>query len=280
MVTVALALGAAVGWGISDFLGGRKSRTAPLLSVLLISQGTALVAVAVLVVVRGNGLLSGGQLLWGVAAGAGEAIAIAALYRGLSVGTMSIVAPVAATAPVVPVVAGLVAGQPLGLSQGLGLGLAVVGLVITSMQPRTGSVSVGPSIAYGLLAAVGFGTFFLALDRASEHAVAPALLTAKLTSVAIIAALVLGWAARGERFGIRRTDLPLIVGIGLLLVTADASYATATTHGLAGIAAVVGSLHTVVTMTLARLWLHERLARIQQIGIVTSLSGVLVLAAS
>ncbi|GAA2078625.1 DMT family transporter [Actinomadura alba] len=283
MLAVLLALGASLGWGVSDFLGGLKARSAPLLSVLLVSQATALVVVAVLVAARGVGPPNGTYLLWAAAAGAGEAVAIAALYRGLSVGTMSVVAPVAATAPVVPVAAGLVLGQVPGLSQSIGLGLALVGLVITSCQPRSGGADtarLGPSICYGLLAALGFGAFFIALDRASEDDIRWALLTARLTSVAAITTIMVIRTARGNRLAVRRADLPTIALVGVLIVTADSLYALATTRGLVGIVAVVGSLHTVVTMALARIWLDERLARIQQVGIATSLCGVLALAAT
>jgi drug/metabolite transporter (DMT)-like permease len=281
MLAVLLALGASLGWGVSDFLGGRKARSAPLLSVLLVSQATALVVVAAFVAVRGVGPSDGRYLLWAAAAGAGEAVAIAALYRGLSVGTMSIVAPVAATAPVVPVAGGLVLGQVPGLSQGIGLGLAIVGLVITSCQPRSASAytaRIGSSVRYGLLAALGFGAFFLALDRASEDDIRWALLTARLTSVAIISTIVFIRGTRGHRPAVRRADLPTIALIGVLIVAADSLYALATTRGLVGVVAVVGSLHTVVTMALARILLNERLARIQQIGIAASLCGVLALA--
>jgi drug/metabolite transporter (DMT)-like permease len=63
----------------------------------------------------------------------------------------------------------------------------------------------------------------------------------------------------------------------VLIVAADSLYALATTRGLVGI---VASLHTVVTMAIARIWLDERLARLQQIGIATSLCGILALAAT
>lgn len=283
MVAVLLALGASLGWGLSDFLGGQKARSVPLWSVLLISQAAALVVVAVLVVTSGVGPPDGRYLLWAVTAGAGEAVAITALYRGLSVGTMSVVAPVAATAPVVPVVAGLLLGQVPGLWQGIGISLAAVGLVITSYQPKsdgTGTARLGPSVGYGLLAALGFGAFFFTMDRASEGDIRWALLAARLTSVVMIASVVVVRAARGHRLAVRRADLLTIGLIGVLIVAADSLYALATTLGLVGVVAVVASLHTVVTMALARILLGERLARIQQIGIATSLLGVLALAAT
>jgi uncharacterized membrane protein len=105
MAAVLLALGA-LGWGVSDFLGGLTSRSSSFLLVLLLSQITALVLLSVLVAADAAALPDSGHLGNAAAAGLSEAIGIAALYRGLSVGTMSVVAPVAATAPVLPLLAG------------------------------------------------------------------------------------------------------------------------------------------------------------------------------
>ncbi|MEU8798332.1 DMT family transporter [Spirillospora sp. NPDC048819] len=278
MTVVGLALGAAVGWGTSDFIGGLKSRTIPLLSVMLISQTTALALLAAIIAVRGAGPPDAASLGFAAAAGAAETVAIAALYRGLAVGTMSIVAPVAALAPVVPLLAGLALGEIPSPLQFTGLALATLGLVVTSWgSGRDGTgPRVLPSVLYGLLAALGFGGFFIAMDSASEGDVGWALLTARLTAVTAIIALA---AVRRHRPAAPRADVPYLLLIGVLIVTADALYATASTHGLVSIAAVLGSLHTLVTIALARVVLRERLERPQQAGIAAALAGVLAISA-
>jgi drug/metabolite transporter (DMT)-like permease len=75
-------------------------------------------------------------------------------------------------------------------------------------------------------------------------------------------------------------QLPVLVLIGVLIVAADALYASATTVGYLGVAAVLGALHTVVTIVLARVFLHEKLDRLQQLGIVACLGGVLAITAA
>src|SRR5918994_5042671 len=100
MLANALALGSSLAWGVSDFLGGLGSRTVPLLGVLLISQGTALILLSGAVASLGEGPPGGSFLLYAALAGLAETVGVAALYRGLAIGAMSIVAPVAATAPV------------------------------------------------------------------------------------------------------------------------------------------------------------------------------------
>ena len=104
-------------------------------------------------------------------AGLAEAV-VAALYRGLAVGSMSIVAPVAATAPVVPVLAGVALGEPPTALQGGGIVLAIAGVTMISLVPpgQRSTRNVGPSVLFGLLTALGFGGFLAAMDGASEAA--------------------------------------------------------------------------------------------------------------
>src|SRR5690606_33981983 len=114
------------------------------------------------------------QLLLAALAGLGEIVGVAALYRGLAVGSMSIVAPVAAIAPIVPLLAGFAMGEvPLPL-QIVGIVLIIAGLVLTSQKgsaPAAGRTKVGSSIAYVLVSALGFGVFFVLIDSASESSI-------------------------------------------------------------------------------------------------------------
>ena len=135
MLAVALALGSSLAWGVSDFLGGLKSRSVPLLAVLLISQGTALGVLAVVVIALGEEPPGGSFLLYAVLAGVAETVGVAALYRGLATGVMTIVAPVAATAPAVPVAVGIALGELPSPLQSAGIALAVVGIAVTACQP-------------------------------------------------------------------------------------------------------------------------------------------------
>ncbi|MBB5081659.1 EamA family transporter [Nonomuraea endophytica] len=279
MLAIVLALGASLGWGVSDFLGGLKSRTLPVLSVLLISQGTALILLTLIAATRGVALPDASTLGHAAIAGLGELAGIAALYRGLSVGKMSIVAPVAATAPAVPLLIGLAGGQIPGPLQFTGLALALLGLAATSYRPGTttgAASSTLPSILYGLLAAAGFGIFFHTMHNAGEGDVGWALLTARLTSVLALATVII---VKRHRVRVPKADLPVLAAIGALVIVADFLYTTASTLGLVSVAAVLASLHTIVTIALARIVLKERLERPQQIGIAISLIGVLAISA-
>ena len=76
---------------------------------------------------------------------------------------MSVVAPVAALAPAVPLLDGLAAGEVPGPIQTTGLALAALGVAISSVRRSSQQLStsrLAPSVGYGLLGALGFGTFY------------------------------------------------------------------------------------------------------------------------
>jgi drug/metabolite transporter (DMT)-like permease len=280
VLAVALAIGSSLVYGVSDFLGGVKSRTLPLVSVLLVSQGSALVLLAIFVIARGGDPPGGQFLVYAAIAGLSEAVGVAALYRGLAVGVMSIVTPIAGTAPAVPVVAAIALGELPDPLQGAGIALAVIGVAIISYTPSTENASsreVVPSLVFGLLTALGFGGFLVAMDAASEGSVPWALLVARATSVSIFAVAFL---IQRKSLAVSRADVPVLILIGTLIIAADAMYAVASTEGLLSVVAVLSSLYPVVTIALARVYLQERIDRHQQLGVAVALAGVAIISAS
>src|SRR5262245_59380777 len=93
---VVLALVAAALWGTSDFGGGFLGRRASVLVVLVVTQGFGFILAAAITALRGEPLLSGGDLGLALLAGVLASAGIAGLYGGLAMGRMGVVAPVAA----------------------------------------------------------------------------------------------------------------------------------------------------------------------------------------
>jgi drug/metabolite transporter (DMT)-like permease len=280
MLAIALALGASLTYGVSDFLGGLKSRSLPLLAVLIVSQGTALALLAAFVLPFGASPPAGSFLVYAALAGLSETVGVAALYRGLATGAMSIVAPVAATAPVVPVVVGIALGEFPSAIQGAGVVLAATGIVVTAGDEDTatrGRPVAMLSAAFGLLTALGFGSFYVAMDAASEGKIPWALFVARLTAVSAFVAAALLTRSRPK---LRKTDVAIVALTGALIIVADSLYATASTRGLLGVVAVLSSLYPLVTIALARAFLEERIGQRQQVGIAMCLGGVVTIAAA
>jgi drug/metabolite transporter (DMT)-like permease len=281
VLALALALGSSLCWGTSDFLGGLQSRRQPLLTVMLISQGAALLALVAVVAVRGAGPPHLVKLLPALGAGAAGMIALTAFYRALSIGTMSIVAPISATGAVVPVVVGIAQGERPAALQVAGIAAAIVGVVLASREEDAAlrgdaRVPSRASIPLALVAAAGFGTFFVALRSSARVDVSWALLAARLAGVALVA----GAAAISRPAPVRDPRvLGALVMVGALDLSANGLYAVATRHGLLSVVAVGASLYPLGTVVLARVLLGERVRRVQEAGIVAALAGVVLIAA-
>src|SRR4051812_19249054 len=101
-MTAAAALLASVAWGVADFLGGLKSRVVPLVIVMLLAQVSGLLGMGLVVAVAGNAP-PGTSILWAALAGLFATLGIAAFYRGMAVGSISVVAPISAVGAIVPV---------------------------------------------------------------------------------------------------------------------------------------------------------------------------------
>jgi drug/metabolite transporter (DMT)-like permease len=278
LLAVAFGLASSAAWGISDFLGGLKSRSLNLLTVLLVSQGMGLVPLVVIVAARGEPLPGGSEPLWAALGGLAGVMGLASFYRGLSIGAMSVVAPISGLAATIPVAVGVATGDRPSALQAVGVVVALVGVVLASREPREGGAParVATGVGFALLSALGFGCFFVGVDAGSEDDLWWALLFVRGTSFGalLLAALVLR-----PPLAVERADVSALLAMGLLDVTANGLFAAAANEGLVSVVAVVGSLYPVVTILLARAVLHERVQRVQQVGVVTALCGVVFIAA-
>jgi drug/metabolite transporter (DMT)-like permease len=279
VAAVGLAFISSVSWGVADFVGGLKSRTLPVLNVLLPSQVTGLALIGVLVLARGKGAPGGDFAIFAALSALAGIAGLAAFYRALAVGNMGVVAPISACAGVVPVVVGIATGDRPGALQVVGLALAILGVVLASREELVGEggqrgMARGTGLA--VLSALGFGCFFLAMDRASEADVPWALLVNRVTGVSLLIAAAL---ALRPPFRAGPRDFPALIGAGTLDATANVLYAVATTKGLVSVVAVLGSLFPVTTVGLAAVVLRERPHRLAQVGVVTALCGVALIAA-
>jgi drug/metabolite transporter (DMT)-like permease len=279
VVGLALALSASVGWGIADFIGGFQSRRLPLLQVMFVSQAIAFAMLAVIVAARGQGAPDVGRLLPAAAGGLAGTIGLTAFYRALAIGTMSVVAPIAATGVCVPVIVGIASGERPGPLQVAGILAAIVGVVLVSREstPESDHRPIArASIALALMAALGFGSFVIGLRSSARADVLWALVAARgAGTAAVTAAFLVARPARTEL----RSGAGWLAALGTLDLIATALYGLATRHGLLSLVAVAGSLYPLATVTLARGLLGERVRRSQEIGIAAAVAGIALIAA-
>jgi drug/metabolite transporter (DMT)-like permease len=280
---LALVLGLAAGltYGVADFTGGLASRKAPLVTVLLVSQlfGTLLLLAALPFMTVGTPGSS--ALGWGAAAGLAGAGGVTLLYRGLSRGRMSVVAPVTSVnAASIPVIYGLIIGERPGPIALIGVAIALVAIAFVSRSgevPEEGRTRLRDDAA--LLDAIGagtcFGLFFIFLSFAPADSSMWPLVGARVASLIcfVVAALATRSSMRPPTGAIG-----IVAAAGVLDVAANLLYLLATREGLLSLVAVLTSLYPAATVILARVVLRERLVRIQLVGLALAGTGVVLIA--
>ena len=205
MFPLTLAAGASMAWGASDFLGGLAARRLPVVVVLFGAQAVGLLLAAAAWSVAGAHVPAGDVLLLGGAAGIAELLGFACLYRGLAVGEMTAVAPLAALTAVLPVAVAVGGGAEVAAIEAVGMLLAIIGTAVTAIA-ALGALDVAANFAYAGAAAGGadatiavlaslypLTTVLLARGLLHEHLGAPRLASV----VAVLGGVALIWASAG-----------------------------------------------------------------------------------
>ena len=272
-----LALASSACWGTSDFFAGLKARTIAAPAVVAVTQGFALIALSVILLVRNTGLspsFIGNGPVWAVGAGVAGALGLVCFYTALASGTMGVVAPISSLGALVPVFLGLLTGEQPKATAWVGMAVAVTGAALASGPELTGDVPPRPVIL-AAVAAGCFGAALYCLDRGARYALLETLWAMRVTSIAMC--LVAAVALRSVG-GTRARDLPALAVIGLGDVTANALFAFSSSRGMVSVASVLGSLYPVATLFWARVLLGERLRRVQTVGVGLTLVGVVAIA--
>jgi drug/metabolite transporter (DMT)-like permease len=246
---------------------------------MVVSQTIGLAVIAAIVAVRGEGPPGGDFEIYAALAAIAGLIGVASFYRGLAIGVMSVVAPISALAAAIPVTVGVATGDRPSTAQAIGIAIALAGVALASREvdeEAGGGGRVATGVGLALLAALGFGGFFLGIDKASDGDVLWAILANRMTGVPLLIVLALVLRPPMPR---ARADLGVLALIGTLDMTANALFAWAATEGLVSVVAVLGSLYPMVTFALAHIVLGERIQRPQQVGVAGTIAGVALISA-
>jgi drug/metabolite transporter (DMT)-like permease len=275
-MTAAAALLASVAWGVADFLGGLKSRSVSALVVLLLAQVSGVLAIALVVAIAGNAP-PGTSILWASLAGLFGALGLAAFYRGMAVGSISVVAPIAAVGAIVPVVFGIATGDDVSRLQLLGFVLALSGVALASFERQVGEVRIAAGAPWAIAAVIGFGGYYVPMHEASEQDFLWAALVFRSTVGAVAFA---AWLVLRPAVGAARGHLGAIAMIGILDTAGNTLFAAASSVGEVSVVSVLATLYPVTTVALAAVVLSERIERLQLVGVVSALVGVVLISAA
>lgn len=280
-MTVLLALGSAIAYGLSDFLGGLFSRHSQVWPVAVVVQasGAACVMLASLFFA---GDPSNQALLWGLLSGIGSGLGTAFLYRGLSTGRMSVVAPLSAVgAAVLPVVVGVTTGDRPTMLAWVGIACALPAIWLVSAGEGDENVTGehvtrdSTGVLDGILAGLGFGFLFVALGQVPEGA---GLVPAGLGMAASIFVVIALASALRQPWVPRDRHAASALAVGALAAAATVLFQFASQSGLLTIAAVLSALYPAFTVLLAVLVLREHIHRGQAVGLALAAAAVTLVA--
>lgn len=263
-------------WGVADFLGGVASRRAGPTQVLLISYPAGALVLTVVAIWVVPGRLSGEVLLWGVLAGSIGLVSMVLLYRALVQGPMGIVSPVSAVvAGAIPVSIGLARGERLGPAALVGMVGAVLAVFLASRE-RGMTLAISRTTLFTAIGSgIGIGGFLATIGSApTESGVWASVISRWWAGLVIVVFLV---ATSKVRLPAQYPWL-LVIIVGSLDALANGVFQLAAQQGLLAIVAVIGSLYPATTVVLAWLFLRERLAPAQVVGVVLAIGSAALLA--
>ncbi|CAA9242524.1 MAG: hypothetical protein AVDCRST_MAG20-1820 [uncultured Acidimicrobiales bacterium] len=298
MSPIVLALGASLFYGGADFwAAGLTRRTSPV-AVTTWSQLSS--GVVLMVLLLGGGQpFDAGALCWGAVAGAAGGLGLLLYYRALAAGPASVVAPLAAAGTAIPVMVGLVRGDPTSALALLGLPLIVVGITVVAfdggddrVSPPWGAPLRGPrddeprrddtpprAVPLALVAAGLLGVFFVLLDEGGAgQGELSVTLGVQVGGLALNAAYLVATRQSAAELAVPGRLLVALVLLGGLNLGGDASLTFALGAGALGVVSVLTSLSPVLTAVLAWVVLRERAPRIQLVGVGVAFLGVLLVA--
>jgi drug/metabolite transporter (DMT)-like permease len=232
-IGVLFGLGSAAAWGAGDFVGGLAARRS---GAIAVAGGATvigfLVLILLLAVVR-PALPPPEVFVLGGVAGIAGGLGLAALYRGLSLGSMGLVAALSGVGSVLlPLVIGVwLAGDVIGQWQWVGVAAALAAGVAASGATLRG-VNRG-AVSLALAAAIGFGLWYVILDRAAETHELWALVSSRGSASVVVGGLAI---ARGGARGLR-SSWRLVLAAGALDLGGNAGFVLARGTLPVGIAA-------------------------------------------
>lgn len=276
ILAITYGISSAVTWGAGDFSGGFATKRNHVFTVILLSQMVGALLLVILALLFAEGMPHMKYLLFGALAGIFGAFGLVALYRGLAVGRMGIVAPISAvvTAFIPMVFAFFNEGLPPKMQI---LGFFIALLAVWFLSSSVGGVKTRLNeLLLPVAAGAGFGLFFIFIDRVSDEAILWPLVAARLGSLCLVSTFFL---IRRRQMEIPARGQFLFIALaGIFDTGGNAFFALATRLGRLDTSAVLSSLYPAATVMLAWLILKERLSHKQWFGVVAALLALALIA--
>jgi uncharacterized membrane protein len=267
-------------WGSADYHAGKLSKRFPTIAVLGTSQAIGFVTGVILVLLTGawtaDAFGSSGYLVAGACAGISGYLGLISLYAGLSTGRMGVVSPISSLGALIPLAYAIVIkGDQLSTVLSIGVAAALIGGFLASGPEVSQGLPLKP-VLLALSAALFFGLALVFMAIGSQSSALMTMTTMRTTTLIIGIGIFIRYRNIG---GLGKPELPILIFIGVADFAANLLLGVATTKGLVSLAMVLGSLYPIATALLAYKFLHERLHKVQYVGIVLAVIGVALISA-
>jgi drug/metabolite transporter (DMT)-like permease len=275
-MTIIFSLTAALFYGLADYSGSRASRFANSASITFFGQAVAFVALGVFLAIVRTPVMPLESWLWTTGGGFGGALALVAFYKAMSMGSMTVIAPITAVIGLsVPVIAGVLSGERPSGSAWIGILLATVAVALIADILDRHDLPTPPRVIWMAVAAgLGFGMIFVCMGNASHvHGVWP-LFGQRLVSVPTVAAIAL---IQTRSISVPKRVVLLSIAAGVLDTSANGLYLLATSAELMSIVSVVVAMYPVATIFLAMTLDHERLHKSQGVGLLLAITSLVLI---
>jgi len=274
-----LALVSGLLWGSADFEGGRLSKKYPAIAVLGITQVIGLLTGLIIVLIsqgwQAPSVTTASYFIPGMCAGISGFLGLICLYTGLSTGRMGVVSPISALSAIIPLGYAIYKGDRLSTITAIGIALALIGAFCASGPEINNGLPIRPLIL-ALGAMLGFGVALVFMAIGSKTSALMTMTTMRATSVIFILLIAIRTRSAGN---FSKTERPKLIFIGSADFLANLLLGIACNKGLVSIAMVLGSLYPIFTVMMAYKFLHERLHKVQYIGVVLAVAGVAIISA-
>lgn len=279
-MAIFLALFSSLLWGSADFEGGRLTKRLPAIAVTGMSQAIGLLFGLMIVVITGQwrapAFGDGGYFFPAIIAGVTGYLGLVMLYAGLASGRMGVVSPISSLCAIIPVTVALLSGEHIPYLKGIGIAVALIGAFCASGPEISQGLPLRP-VLFAIGAAAGFGTALVFMAKGSVSSALMTMVTMRLTTFLISSSIAIKYRSVG---GIQKSHFPQLIFVGIADFSANLLLGIASTRGLVSIVMVLGSLFPIMTAVLAFKILHERLHRVQYVGIALAVVGVAIISGS
>jgi drug/metabolite transporter (DMT)-like permease len=286
-----LGLTAATCWGVSDFVARFASRRVGAYRALLVMQLTGSVVLTVFLISTGR-LSAGAGSDWhpwalAVLAGILNTIGSLALYYSFEVGVLTVVAPISSSYPAITVALAFLSGERIHARNAVGLVITIIGVMLTatafgsaatdapSAHAPTPQLHLSRGVGWSLTSMISFGIMFWFLGF-HVLPVLPAVSSVWVIRLSTSSMLLLAARPSHQSVAVPRGRVWwLLVIMGLMDTTAYVANNVGLRAGPVSLITVIASLYGAVTVLLSSIFLRERLAHSQWLGVAFIFAGIL-----